>query len=58
MLFDRSKIMNIEQDSQDMLFQKKEIKDYNVTIDGLNIFDQPVKDDIRTYENIRKIATG
>ena len=35
-----------------------EIKDYNVMIDGKSIFDQPVKDDKVTYENIRKIATG
>ena len=27
-------------------------------IDGKNFFDQPVKDDKVTYENIRKIATG
>ena len=27
-------------------------------IDGRNFFDQPVKDDLRTYDNIRKIATG
>ena len=26
-------------------------------IDGHNFFDQPVKTDLRTYENIRKIAT-
>ena len=35
-----------------------EIKDYNATIDGKNVFDQPVKSDKVTYENIRKIATG
>ena len=35
-----------------------EIKDYNVIIDGKNFFDQPVKNDKVTYENIRKIATG
>ena len=35
-----------------------EIKDYNATIDGKNVFDQPVKNDIRTYDNIQKIATG
>ena len=35
-----------------------EIKDYNVIIDGKNLFDQPVKNDKLTYENIRKIATG
>ena len=23
-----------------------------------NVFDQPVKSDMRTYDNIRKIATG
>ena len=34
------------------------VKDYNVTIDGKNLFDQPVKSYIRTYENIRKITTG
>ena len=33
-----------------------EIKDYNVMIDGKNFFDQPVKNDKVTYENIRKIA--
>ena len=27
-------------------------------IDGNNFFDQPVKNDNVTYENIRKIATG
>ena len=36
---------------------KVEIKDYNVMINGKNFFDQPVKNDLRTY-NIRKIATG
>ena len=34
-----------------------EIKDYNV-VDGQNVFDQAVKNDLITYENIRKIATG
>ena len=33
-----------------------EIKDYNVMIDGKNFFDQPIKNDKVTYENIRKIA--
>ena len=35
-----------------------EIKDYNVLIDGKNFFDQPVKNNKGTHENIRKIATG
>ena len=35
-----------------------EIKNYNVMIDGKNFFDQPIKNEKVTYENIRKIATG
>ena len=35
-----------------------EIKDYNVMIDGRNFFDQPIKNDLKTYDNTRKIATG
>ena len=35
-----------------------EIKDYNVMIDGKNFFDQPIKNNKITYENIIKIATG
>ena len=27
-------------------------------IDGKNIFDQPINNDFKTYENIRKIAAG
>ena len=34
------------------------IKDYNIIINGENIFDQPVKNNKVTYENIRKICTG
>ena len=37
---------------------KVEIKDYNVMIDGRNVLDQPVNSMAKTYENIRKIATG
>ena len=35
-----------------------EIKDYNVIIDGENVFDHPVKNDKLTYENIRKNASS
>ena len=34
------------------------IKDYNIIINGENLFDQPIKNNKVTYENIRKIATG
>ena len=37
---------------------KVEIKDYHVMIDGKNLFDQPINNSFRTYENIRKITTG
>ena len=37
---------------------KVEIKDCNIIIDGKNFFDKPVKSDMRTYDNIHKIATG
>ena len=35
-----------------------EIKDYNVMIAGKNFFDQPIKNNKVTYENIRKIVIG
>ena len=37
---------------------KVEIKDYNVMIDDRNFFDQPRDSMAKTYENVRKIATG
>ena len=33
-----------------------EIKDYNIMINGENVFDQPIKNNKVTYENIRKLA--
>ena len=35
-----------------------EIKNYNVMIDGRKFFDQPVKNDFRTYDNMRNISTS
>ena len=37
---------------------KVELKDYNVMVDGRNFFDQPINSMNKTYENIRKSATG
>ena len=34
-----------------------ELKNYNTMINGENFFDQPIKNNKVTYENIRKIAT-
>ena len=36
----------------------EEIKDYNLMIDGEKFFDQPIKNNKITYENIRKTTTG
>ena len=35
-----------------------EIKNYNIMINVENVFDQPIKNNKVTYENIRKITTG
>ena len=35
-----------------------EIKDYNVVIDRRNLSDQPIKNYSKTYDSIRKVATG
>ena len=35
-----------------------EIKDYNVKIDGRDFFDQPINNDLKTHNNMRKIVTG
>ena len=37
---------------------KVETKNYNVKIDGRNLFDQPINNNFKIYDNIRKIATG
>ena len=34
----------------------EEIENYNVMINGENVFDPPIKDNKVTYENLRKIA--
>ena len=34
-----------------------EIEDYNVMIDRGNFFDQPIRNDLKAYGNIRKIVT-
>ena len=34
------------------------MKNYNFMIDGQTFFDQPVKNNLKTYHSTRKIATG
>ena len=56
-------VLEFENDTQrtshsDYYLPNVEIKNYNIMINGENVFDQPVKNNKVTYENIRKIATG
>ena len=34
------------------------MQDYNVKIEGKHLFDQPINNDVKIYENISNIATG
>ena len=34
------------------------IENYNIEIDGRNLYDQPINDSIKQNEEIRKISTG
>ena len=36
----------------------REMKNYNIMIDGQNLFDQSVRNDLIPYGNVRKIAAG
>ena len=35
-----------------------EIKNYNIEIDGRNVYDQPIDDLIKQYDEVRKLSTG
>ena len=39
-------------------FAKVEIKDCNFMIDEQKVFDQPVQNDLRTYDNIQKVEAS
>ena len=49
----------VQRDSHRKYFLPRvSITKYNVLIDGRNFYDQPISDQIRKYDEIRKIATG
>ena len=50
--------MRSELNAQDIFFPKQEIEDQSVLIDERNVLDQPVENNVRTYDNIQKIETG
>ena len=35
-----------------------EIKNYNVLIDGINFYDQPINEKIKQYDEVRKVSPG
>ena len=55
MLFEND---NVQECHKHYYYATMEIKDYNVMIHGRNFFDQPLKNDSKSYDNIKKIATG
>ena len=49
----------VERDSHRKYFLPRiDITNYNALIDGRNFYDQPINDEIKMYDEIRKIATG
>ena len=49
----------VERDSHIKYFLLRlDISNYNVLIDGRSFYDQPINDQIKKYDEIRKIATG
>ena len=49
----------VERDSHRKYFLPRvDITNYNLLIDGRNFYDQPINDQIKKYDEIRKIATG
>ena len=49
----------VERDShRKYFFPRVNITNYNVLIDGRNFYDKPINDQIKKYNEIRKIATG
>ena len=44
--------------ASNIFFLVVEIKDYDVMINGRNIFDQKVKADLKIYDNIHKVTAG
>ena len=57
-MFYHSKIGQFEKVTNNIFFATVEIKDCNAVIDGRNLFGQPVKNNLRTYDNIRKVSIG
>ena len=59
-IINTSKILiELKKDSHRNYFLPRvNITNYNVLIDGRNFYDQSINDQMRKYDEIRKIATG
>ena len=55
-MFYHLKMKYKEQVTNNIIFQLEKYK--NMLINGQNFFDQPVRNNLITYDNIQKIATG
>ena len=56
-------VLSFEDEAQQISYKRYylptvEVKNYNITIDGQNFFDQPVGNNLITYGNVYNIATG
>ena len=52
-------VNRVQRDSHRKYFLPRvDITNCNVLIDGRNFYDQPINDQIKKYDDIRKIATG
>ena len=45
-------------DNENDFLPRGEIKNYNVLIDGRNVYDQPINELIKQYDEVRKVSTG
>ena len=45
-------------DSKKYFLPRGEIKNYNVLIDGRKLYDQPINDLIKQYDEVRKVSAG
>ena len=45
-------------DNKKYFLRRGEIKNYKVLIDGRNVYDQPINDLIKQYDEVRKVSTG
>ena len=44
--------------SKKYFLPRVKIENYNIKIDGRNIYDQPINDTVKQYDEIRKISAG